>query len=113
MGELALFNFALQRFGDVILADNIGEHLRAVFSLKHLIQAFSPPLKKYAVYIKNRQDTFAWSHSSRLYCVAQYSCLMLLGSPPDMVRSILPHRTRCRMTKLKYLADELNGAEPH
>ena len=45
-------------------------------------------------------------------CVAQYFRLMLLGSPPDMVRGILSHRTRCCMTKLKHLVFKPNGAEP-
>ena len=28
--------------------------------------------------------------------------LMLLGSPPDMVHSVPPHRTSRRMTKMKF-----------
>ena len=36
-------------------------------------------------------------------CVAQTFHLMLLGSPPDMVRGVLSHRTHHRMTKIKYL----------
>ncbi len=54
--------------------------------------------------IEKTDKTRSLGHTAAGFdCVAQYFRLMLLGSPPDMVRGILPHRTRCCMTKLKYL----------
>ena len=44
-------------------------------------------------------------------CVAQTFHLMLLGFPPDMVRGVLSHRTRCCMTKIKHPTSYLTSRE--
>ena len=86
MGGFALQHFVFQRGGDRLLPHDLFEGAGSPLAVQRLIQRGAPPLPK-----MKRQPL---SYGNPVGCGTRKCCLMLLGSPPDMVHSTASHRTR-------------------
>ena len=93
----------------MLLPDDVGKGLRTIFAIQRLIHfhtsCFCAEQNTAALFgfIITKIKTLTWSCTVQADCGAQADHLMLLGSPPDMVRGALSHRTRTAHDQIKVI----------
>ena len=102
VAEPPLRHLAAQRFGDVLLSDDIRECLRPPFAVKSLIHNYH---SRSIIQKKHYEILSASIRSEPAPSRHMSSRLMLLGSPPDMVHR---HPLRETGTSTRMLAEDIS-----